>query len=362
MDITLLTPVMFKYNITQEELSSCKEKLALENVAVSGLEEFGVDIGEYHFQFRLFDYGIAVFQLKIELTDGKDYNFYLSEKEKATKWILNPDGMFIQTLKKIETQCAGNSSMNYFFNGKYVSYSLATYYLADPLLGYSLALKRAITEKSQLYEEQSLKVVTYDNTNKLLLIWGARIFVSEENDHYTEYCKYVKEEASAQMLWFLVTALNKKIDEYMLNNDKKRPADIELLLDYSYGVLYRKSKFDAVKNSRVHRYEIEVSTSIISASKLDTICGNLEKKIDLLKEKSSIITNKQNKKNQKFVNILLVLISFLSATSTIYGFISVFTGDNNKRTLYVIISASVFLLLGIGYLIKNGVFKRKKRK
>ena len=80
-----------------------------------------------------------------------------------------------------------------------------------------------------------------------------------------------------------------------------------------------------------------------------------------MKEKSSIITNKQNKKNQKFVNILLVLISFLSATSTIYGFVSVFTGDEHKKLLYVIISASVFVLLGIGYLIKSGVFKRKKK-
>ena len=42
------------------------------------------------------------------------------------------------------------------------------------------------------------------------------------------------------------------------------------------------------------------------------------------------------------------------------GFVSVFTGDENKKLLYVVISAAV--LLGLGYLIKSGVFKRKKKK
>jgi hypothetical protein len=161
------------------------------------------------------------------------------------------------------------------------------------------------------------------------------------------------------MLWFLVTSINKKIDAYMLEKER-RVANVEELLDYSYNVLYVKSQFDSVKNSRAHRYEIETLNGIITASKLESLYKNLERKTSLLKEKSNIIQNANKERNQKFVNVLLVLISFLSATSTIYGFVSVFAGGDNKEVLYIIIASCVFLFLGVGYLIKSGIFKRRK--
>lgn len=96
-------------------------------------------------------------------------------------------------------------------------------------------------------------------------------------------------------------------------NETGRAADLSLLLNTSYSVLYRKSKFDGVVSSKSHRYEIEIFHSIIAASKIDYLYDNLEKKIRLLKEKSSLIEDQLNKKNRKFVNIWLSLISLLSA-------------------------------------------------
>lgn len=152
---------------------------------------------------------------------------------------------------------------------------------------------------------------------------GSRIFVTKGDYRINDYDKYIDNETTAQYLWFLITSINKKIDQYMTSK-KEQAANIELLLSKSYEVIYHKSKFDTVLNSRVHRYEIEVMTSIIRASKIDLLTENLEKKIEILKQKSIIILNKIEKKNNTIINVLLFFISFLSSVSTIYSFISIF--------------------------------------
>lgn len=150
-------------------------------------------------------------------------------------------------------------------------------------------------------------------------------------------------------------------------NETGRAADLSLLLDTSYSVLYRKSKFDGVASSKSHRYEIEIFNSIVAASKIDYLYENLEKKIRLLKEKSSLVEEQINKRNRKFVNVLLGIISLLSAISTIYGFVSVFQEGDKKITYIIVTVVAVVLFAGANLLQYLGKRKlqgknRKKKK
>lgn len=324
-------------------------------------QKYYLKINDYIFNLTIFDFGIIVFNLKVELDDHKSYQEYLAYKEELTNWILNKEGPFVQALKKIDALFENELKKSYFYNGKYVSYVLTSYHTNDYFLGSSIALAKTVENQQQIDNAHNLTIVNYHDKATLFLIWGARVFYSEDYKEKAFFETYLEEEYKAQMLWFLVTSINKKIDAYMLEKER-RVANVEELLDYSYNVLYVKSQFDSVKNSRAHRYEIETLNGIITASKLESLYKNLERKTSLLKEKSNIIQNANKERNQKFVNVLLVLISFLSATSTIYGFVSVFTGGDNKEVLYIIIASCVFLFLGVGYLIKNGAFRKKKNK
>lgn len=176
---------------------------------------------------------------------------------------------------------------------------------------------------------------------------------------YDDYCNYIQSETTAQQLWFLITAINKRIDKYMSSTEEKI-ANIELLLSKSYEVIYFKSKFDTVLNSRVHRYEMDILTSIIKASKIDLLSDNLEKKIDILKQKSMIISNEVEKKNKIFINALLFFISFLSAVSTVYGFVSVFSNPEDTKKVYIIIVIVSAIIFSLAYILKYFMDRKYK--
>ena len=144
-------------------------------------------------------------------------------------------------------------------------------------------------------------------------------------------------------------------------NETRRTADIAKLLDASYSVLYRKSRFDGVVSSKSHRYEIEILNNIIASSKIDKLYDNLEKKIKLLKEKSSLVEEKMNKENRKFVNALLGIISFLSSISTLYAFVSVFQTGNEKTTYIIITVVAAFIMCLASFLQYLGKKRRNAK-
>lgn len=373
MIIKLITPAMIQYDITSDAIN----ETVLNAIEANGYKikavgnQFEVCINSEQYSFRVFDNGIVVINYAFELSNDTAYTEILTKKEEKSKEIIDRDGAVVRFLKTLESIIATTShhkKESYFFNGKYVSYCLTTYKVSEKNIdtAYSLALKRPI-EKKQIasLQEQSLKIVNVNEHIKLLLIWGARVIVGDDELADKLYDDYVSAETEAQYLWFIITSLDKKIDSYMLN-ETGRAADLTLLLNTSYSVLYRKSKFDGVVSSKSHRYEIEIFNSIISASKIDYLYDNLESKIRLLKEKSSLVEEKLNKKNRKFVNIWLSIISFLSATSTIYGFVSVFQAGDKKLT-YIIITIVALILFGGANLIqlisrKKSKGSRKKRK
>ncbi len=369
MVVQLIAPAMIKYAITPEMLNEA----VLSNLKKKGylLEKkdnnFTVSINAERFVFRIYDNGIVVLNYLMDLPDNTLFTDILVKKEAKTKEIIDRNGAVVDLLKKLEESLETtitNLKSSLFFNGKYVSYCLATYRISPDYknTAYSLALKRDIKiEQIPTLKEQSLKVVTVNENTQLLLIWGARVIIGDDELSLSLYEDYVKSESEAQYLWFMITSLDKKIDAYMIH-ETGRAADLSLLLDTSYNVLYRKSKFDGVVSSKSHRYEIEIFNSIVSASKIDYLYNNLEKKIKLLKEKSSLIEEQINKKNQKFVNILLGIISLLSAISTIYGFVSVFQEGNKKITYIIVTIVVVILFAGTNLLQYLGQKKNSRKK
>lgn len=372
MIVRLIAPAMIKYAITPTMINeSAIKKLNQEGFHLGKDNDlFSVVINSENYTFRIYDNGILVFNYQMELPDVIPYQEVLTKKEEKTREIIDREGSVVQFLKTIELVIESiipNIKESLFFNGKYVSYCLATYRVSpeNKVTAYSLALKRPVKEDQiQSLNEQSLKVVTVKDNTQLLLIWGARVLIGDDELSLNLYDDYVKNESEAQYLWFIITSLDKRIDSYMLN-ETGRAADLSLLLDTSYSVLYRKSKFDGVVSSKSHRYEIEIFNSIISASKIDYLYDNLEKKIRLLKEKSSLIEEEIDKKNRKFVNILLGIISLLSAISTIYGFVSVFQ-DGDKKTTYIIVTVVAVVLFGaanlLQYLGKRKLVGKKRKK
>ena len=366
MKISLIAPTMVKCCFSSENLEQHLEMFNLEYGYVVKHDEklkcFRVNF-DYEFSFKVYPMGILGFQCMIDVENDNTFGYYIDKKTIITDYILDRDADVVKFLKQLDVFMSKYcDKTNFFFNGKYVSYALATYYIDNGNcdLGYSIALKRDIDDyKNQISNELSLRTVTLDNYNFIIFIWGARVFVSLDNKRISNYYQYLENENEAQMLWFLITALNKNIDAYM-QSDKKDVVDIEKLLDLSYQVLYYKSKFDTVQNSKNHRYELEILQSIVAASKIDLLCDSLDKKSRLLKEMSGIIERKRNEINQKVINFLLIIISILSSISTIYSFVSVFIENNNKKVLYLIISISVLILFSIAYAIKNGYIKRKR--
>lgn len=374
MVVQLIAPAMIRYAITAEMLNDAiLTKISQKGYTITSEKgAYGVMINAEKFVFRIYDNGIIVFNYCIELRDETSYTEILEIKEEKTKIIIDRGGAVVQFLKTVEESVATaipNIKESFFFNGKYVSYCLAAYRVsqANKETGYSLALKRSIKEEQiSTLNEQSLKIVTVNEQTQILLIWGARVLIGDDELSLNLYEDYVKNESEAQYLWFIITSLDKRIDSYMLN-ETGRAADLSLLLDTSYSVLYRKSKFDGVASSKSHRYEIEIFNSIVAASKIDYLYENLEKKIRLLKEKSSLVEEQINKRNRKFVNVLLGIISLLSAISTIYGFVSVFQEGDKKITYIIVTVVAVVLFAGANLLQYLGKRKlqgknRKKKK
>lgn len=368
MKISLIAPTMIKYCFSSESLELHLEEFNSECDYEVRYDEkgknFQVDF-DYEFTFKVYPMGIIGFQCIVDVENDNKFDYYISKKTIVTNYILDREAEVVKFLKQIDAFMSKFcDKTNYFFNGKYVSYALATYYIdnGNCNLGYSIALKRDIDNyKNQVNNELSLRTVTLDNYNFIIFIWGARVFVSSDNKRIKDYFQYLENENEAQMLWYLITALNKSIDAYM-QREEKDVADIEKLLDLSYQILYYKSKFDTVQNSKNHRYELEILQSIVSASKINLLCDSLDKKSSLLKEISGIIERKKNEINQKLINFLLIIISILSSISTIYGFVSVFIENSNKKVVYLVISIFVMILFSIAYSVKNGYIKRKKLK
>ena len=375
MIVQLITPAMIKFNVSSEAITdsvlTSLNKPGRYKVVREG-NGFRVNIdGQEHFVI-MYDNGTLVSTYQYELDDSTPYEEILKSKEAKTREIINREGAFVGFLKELENVLKAENSIlkdSYFFNQKYVSYSLATYKIESTMraVGYSLALKRQIDD-SQIddLKEQSLKIVNVNDSVQLLLIWGARVLIGTGDFSDKLYNDYVRNECEAQYLWFIITALDKKIDYYMLH-ETGRAADLSMLLDTSYSVLYRKSRFDGVVSSKSHRYELEIFNSIIAASKIDYLYNNLEQKIRLLKEKSSLVEEKINKQNRKFVNVLLGIISLLSAISTIYGFVSVFQ-EGDKKITYIIVTVVAVVLFGVANLFQflgrrklRGKTKKKDR-
>jgi hypothetical protein len=368
MKIQLIIPAMISINITSSLLDDSKiyglnemGDYYVENVN----NEFSVIIDHDKFCFKIFENGVLIFRYTYELSDDTNYLEILKSKEEKTNEILSRDGAVIKFIKYFDSyisSCFPKQEKAFFYNGKYISYCLATYFISKSNIetGYALALKRFVkTEEISLHNEQSLKVVNINEKIMMLLTWGARVFMGEDSFAQSLYEDYIAFESEAQYLWFIVTSLDKRIDKYMMN-ETDRPVDISTLLNYSYGILYRKSKFDTVKSSRVHRYEVEILNNIIEASKIDSLFKNLEMKITILKEKSILVEEKIEKKNRKFTNALLSIISLLSAISTIYGFISVFQEDN-KKIIYVIVTIFALVLFFSAKLIQIAGRKRTRK-
>ncbi|MBQ3235358.1 MAG: hypothetical protein IJA97_04280 [Clostridia bacterium] len=369
MIVKLIAPSMIKYSVLTEMISD----RIISEMGNRGYQlkrngnKFETQIECENYTFQIFDNGIIVFNYAFELSDATPYTEILLKKEEYTKKIIDRNGAIVLFLKLFE-DCIKNViptiKESYFFNGKYVSYCLTTYNISENYkdTAYSLALKRKISN-DQIANlcEQSLKVVNVNEHTQILLIWGARIVIGDDAFSFNLFNDYVMSESEAQYLWFIITSLDKKIDNYMIN-ETGRVADLSMLLDTSYSVLYRKSKFDGVVSSKSHRYEIEIFNSIVTASKIDYSYDNLEKKIRLLKEKSSLVEEKINTKNRKFVNILLGVISLLSAISTVYGFISVFQNGNEKITYLIVTIVAVILFAGANIFQHIGVRKSQKTK
>lgn len=365
MKIALIIPVMMRYQFDKEDL----ENIAGEFSSISGNklsfngEKGFIETDHRTLSFTCYGNGIVVFNYVFEVEDKKAFSHYIELKQNETAYFLNKGSPFIQSLVRIDDLLSDHKlKNNYFYNGKYTSYCLATYYIenGDKDLGYSLCLKREVDSSNFLREQESeLNIVNYPQGSSLLLIWGARVFLCASTDEAKEYEKYLEYESEAQQLWFLITSINKKIDNYM-KSDEDRAADLSLLLSKAYDVVYSKSRFDTVINSRVHRYELEALGSIVKAGKIDLLESNLEKKIALLKEKSTIISEKIKAKNDKFVNVLLLLISIISSISTIYGFVSVFIADGQEKVTYIIITICAIAVFGTAYLIKFLKDRNKK--
>ncbi len=369
MVVQLIAPAMIKYAITTAMLNDkvLEELRQAGYIITNDKNLFAVTVNAEKYAFRIYDNGILVFNYRMELQDGTPYTEILSRKEEKTRDIIDRSGAIVRFLKTLEERTASavpNIKESIFFNGKYISYCLATYRVSQACkdVAYSLALKRSIKEEQiASLNEQSLKTVTVNDQTQILLIWGARVFIGDDERSLNLYDDYVKYESEAQYLWFIITSLDKRIDSYMLN-ETGRAADISLLLDTSYNVLYRKSKFDGVVSSKSHRYEIEILNSIISASKINDLYENLEKKIRLLKEKSSLVEEQIDKINRKYVNILLGIISILSAISTIYSFVSVFQEGDKKITYIIVTIVAVALFCGANLLQHFGKRKLQGRK
>lgn len=368
MEIRLITPAMIKYKVESNMLDDLFMKTFNAQYGYNlakNLEEWTVDIDKNHMKFRLFDNGIFVFINSVFLDEKTDYETVLIKKQEKTAELINRKGKLVEFLKSIESHIKTvypKAGCSYFYNGKYVSYSLATYSINAENIdtAYSLALKRPVAKTDiKDIREHSLTVVNITNDTSILLIWGARVCILGSNSPEGLFETYFYNEVIAQYLWFLITAIDKRIDEYMLN-EKGREANLALLLDNSYSVLYQKSKFDGVKNSKSHRYELEILNGIVSSSKIDNMFDNLEKKISLLKEKSALIEEDLTKKNRRYVNLLLGIVSFLSTISTIYAFVSVFV-DKPQRTLYVIIIVVAVVLFGVAYLVQYLLKRKGKR-
>lgn len=152
---------------------------------------------------------------------------------------------------------------------------------------------------------------------------------------------------------------DKKIDQYM-TSEKERSANVELILSKSYEVIYYKSKFDTVLNSRVHKYEMDIMTLIIKASKIDLLSDNLEKKIDILIQKSTIVTNRIEKKNNLIINALLFFISFLNSVSTIYSCILIFSNPEHSKKIYLIFVIASAVIFISAYIFKYIMDKKNK--
>ena len=361
MKICLITPAMLSRTIKLDDIKAKKLIIEKKFSICLDCQNDKIILKDKNICFNCYSDGLLVFNFFFDFPNNLDYSFYLKEKERISKLILDINGEFVAFLKFIDSLFThSNLEKNYFYNGKYVSYCLATYFINDLNynLSYSLALKREICDYSKCCE-QSLNIVNLDNQTKLLLVWGARIFVTKDNNRIDDYNKYIESETTAQYLWFLITSINKKIDQYM-TSEKERSANIELLLSQSYEVIYSKSKFDTVLNSRVHRYEMDIMTSIIKASKIDLLSDNLEKKIDILKQKSIIVANKIEKKNNLIINALLFFISFLSSVSTIYSCISIFSNPEHSKKIYLIVVIASAVIFISAYVFKYLMDKKNK--
>lgn len=368
MIVKLIIPAMIRYAVTTE---MCKGNV-VRRVVQKGYEltydegVFDINLSTEHFVFKIFDNGVIVFNNNLLLEDSLKYAQVLKIKENKTADIINCNGTLINFLKTFEECIKAEHPYiqeSFYFNGKYISYCLATYKLTNKYkaTAYSLALKREITEEQiETLNEPSLNVVTISNNLQLLLIWGARIVIGDDEYANKIYNDFLNYENEAQYMWFIITSLDKRIDSYMLN-ETRRTADIAKLLDASYSVLYRKSRFDGVVSSKSHRYEIEILNNIIASSKIDKLYDNLEKKIKLLKEKSSLVEEKMNKENRKFVNALLGIISFLSSISTLYAFVSVFQTGNEKTTYIIITVVAAFIMCLASFLQYLGKKRRNAK-
>lgn len=369
MVVQLIAPAMIKYAITTAMLNDkvLEELRQAGYIITNDKNLFAVTVNAETYAFHIYDNGILVFNYRMELQDDTPYTEILSRKEEKTRDIIDRSGAVVRFLKTLE-ECTASAvpqiKESLFFNGKYISYCLATYRVNQSCkdVAYSLALKRSIKEEQiASLNEQSLKTVTVNDQTQILLIWGARVFIGDDERSLNLYDDYVKYESEAQYLWFIITSLDKRIDSYMLN-ETGRAADISLLLDTSYNVLYRKSKFDGVVSSKSHRYEIEILNGIIAASKINDLYENLEKKIRLLKEKSSLVEEQIDKINRKYVNILLGIISILSAISTIYSFVSVFQEGDKKITYIIVTIVALVLFCGANLLQRFGKKKLQGQK
>lgn len=130
MKITLITPAMMKYQLSYDSFISSLDKIndLLPYKIIKSDDELFIQIEDKKLSFTIFGNGIIVFNYCFEEVGNESFNYYLNKKDLYTSQFIDQKGKFVDTLKIIDQYFSKmDFKENYFFNGKYVSYSLATY-------------------------------------------------------------------------------------------------------------------------------------------------------------------------------------------------------------------------------------------
>ena len=309
MIVRLIAPAMIKYAITPTMINeSAIKKLNQEGFhLVKDNDLFSVVINSENYTFRIYDNGILVFNYQMELPDVIPYQEVLTKKEEKTREIIDREGSVVQFLKTIELVIESiipNIKESLFFNGKYVSYCLATYRVSpeNKVTAYSLALKRPVKEDQiQSLNEQSLKVVTVKDNTQLLLIWGARVLIGDDELSLNLYDDYVKNEFLKLELYKRISRLEDREDlDAVYEEAKDRfgepPKVFNRLLEVSYiKTLAHKSYIEDIKYKDGEVYYLMNPSAKIKVDLINKFIRRYKGRMRLVNEKQSGFAVKTSK-------------------------------------------------------------------